>query len=587
MSLDRIQVLKFGSSVLPSAAHLHVAVHEIYRHLRVGKKVIAVTSAIGDTTDRLLKQARVIAKQQNEEAIAELLATGEAEAVALLKLALAKAGIAANALSAHNLGLQTDGPLLDANPVQLDLQPLLQKLQLRSVLIVPGFVGKHADDRLSLLGRGGSDLTALVIAQALKHGNPQSPTCRLLKDVAGLYEWDPAADGPPPRRFSSIGFEEATAVGGAVLQPKAVQYAQRQQLNFELGQCSSTVTTLVGQVGTELENSAPTSAPLKVALIGLGTVGHGVYSLLGKHADRFELVQVVVANPHKPRDLNPPCSILKNELDLSAQPDVIIEVAGCSAHLSETLLQALALGIPVITADKELVANQLNALAPYLNSRTPILRCSAAVAGIVPALEGVGRIAAVDGVQQLQGVLNGTSNFILQQMADGHSFHQALQQAQELGYAESDPSADIYGWDAARKLSLLIHRAWGVQLPPERIPSQGIAALTSAEVGPNLRLVAKAYRHADGRISASVQPTELPKDHVLLQANGVGNAVLIEDSLLQSHLLLGDGAGRWPTAEAVFADLLDVWRLHAKSDFAATLPTSKPSAECLAREASA
>jgi homoserine dehydrogenase len=366
-----------------------------------------------------------------------------------------------------------------------------------------------------------------------------------------------------------------------------VQYAQQQQLNFELGQCASAVTTLVGEVDTELETSAPTSTRLKVALIGLGTVGRGVYSLLAKHADKFELVQVVVANPHKPRDLNPPCSALKNELDLSAQPDVIIEVAGCSAHLSEALLQALARGIPVITADKELVANQLNALAPFLNSRTPSLRCSAAVAGIVPALESVGRIAAIDGLQQLQGVLNGTSNFILQQMADGHGFHEALQQAQELGYAESDPSADIYGWDAARKLSLLIHRAWGVQLPPERIPCQGIAALTSAEVSPNLRLVAQAQRHADGRISASVQPTELPKGHALLQANGVGNAVLIEDSLQQSHLLLGDGAGRWPTAEAVFADLLDVWRLHAKSDFAATLPASTSSDECQAREASA
>lgn len=573
-----IQVLKFGSSVLPSAEQLHIAVHEIYRHLRQGKRVIAVTSAIGDTTDRLLHQAGLIAEQQNDEAVAELLATGETEAVALLKMALAKAGLPAFALTARCLALQTDGPLLDSNPVSLDVTPLRTKLESRPVLVVPGFVGCQQDGRLSLLGRGGSDLSALVIAHELSRQS--TVRCRLLKDVPGLYQWDPAADGPPPRRYRKIGFEEAIDIGGAVLQPKAVSYAQKKQLRFELGQCGSAQTTVVGTEQTVLaplesngaEIPTPTDRPhrrLRVALWGLGTVGTGVYHYLAKHHDKFELVDLVAANPDKYRSLQPPLQHLsslaqplqiRNQANPNHRADVIVELAGSAAGFAPTLLSALADGTAVVTADKEFVANHLPVLSPYRNALGGGLRCSAAVAGVVPALERVKQVANKVGVKCVRGVLNGTTNYVLQQMADGCSYRQALHQAQQLGYAEADPSADVYGWDAARKLSLLIHQAWGVQLPSERIPCQGIATLAPHQVHADLRLVADAQKLEDGRIHACVKPVELTPNHPLLQAQGVGNVIEVEDADGGKHLLSGDGAGKWPTAEAVFADLLDLWR---------------------------
>ncbi len=585
MSHSPIQVLKFGSSVLPNAEQLHTAVHEIYRHWRDGKKVIAVTSAIGNTTDRLLHQAGLIADQQNDEAIAELLATGETEAVALLKVALAKAGIPAYALTARCLGVQTEGPILDANPIALDCKPLLQRLQKRSVIVVPGFVGVQADGNLSLLGRGGSDLTALVIAHELKQ-RPQVRSineadacnevhCRLLKDVPGLYQWDPAADGPPPRRYRSVGFDEAADIGGAVLQPKAVRYAQKHKLRFELGQCASDRTTRVGAERTQLAESCSavaTLAPnrkLRVALWGLGTVGSGVYHYLTQHSDKFDLVELVAADPSKPRALKPPIeqlNSLANPLRIeprpnaSTQADVIVELAVSAAGFAPKLLNALEAGTAVVSADKEFVARYASALAPYRQILGGGLRCSAAVTGVVPALETAQRIADDIGVAKIQGVLNGTTNFILQQIADGQSYENALQEAQQLGYAEADPSADVYGWDAARKLSLLIQQAWNITLSPERIPCCGIAALTADQAHPNLRLVAKAIQEADGRVHASVQPVQLSDGHPLLSAQGVGNSLLITDGNGGTHQLTGAGAGKWPTAEAVFADLLDLWR---------------------------
>jgi homoserine dehydrogenase len=654
MSRPPIQVLKFGSSVLPSAEHLHIAVHEIYRHLRDGKKVIAVTSAIGDTTDRLLHQAGVIADQQNDEAIAELLATGETEAVALLKLALAKAGLPAHALTARCLNLQTEGPLLDSYPVSLDPAPLWKRLELRPVLVVPGFVGCQSDSRLSLLGRGGSDLTALVIANALQNSSGGCPgtadrrpsfataghsllnqadvSCRLLKDVPGLFQWDPAADGPPPRRYRKIGFDEALDIGGVVLQPKAVQYAQQSQLPFELGQCGSALTTDVGaeesilasspEIGPAQGNAdgntatttptAPTaqitakSKRLRVALLGLGTVGCGVYHYLAKHSDKFEIVDLVAANPRKPRPLQPPLeqlSSLANPLRIERQPnlqqpvDVIVELAGSAAGFAPHLLDALAQGTAVVTADKEFVAKYQQQLAPYRNPQPSqqvkvgatggqfspkLLRCSAAVAGVVPALECAARLAAGVGVSKLQGVLNGTTNFILQQIAAGNLYADALRQAQELGFAEADPSADVYGWDAARKLSLLIEQAWGVQLPAERIPCHGIATLPAEQVHANVRLVAEAQQHLDGRVSASVKPVSLADHHPLLAAEGVGNVVVFEDHAGGHHLIGGDGAGKWPTAEAVFADLLDLWREQVERN--AADQSTNPSQSCQVRQ---
>src|SRR5215218_131446 len=183
--MSLIKVLKFGSSVLRAEEDLPLAVHEIYREWRRGAQVLAVVSAFGDTTDGLLARAESLCPGPEPAALAALLATGEANAAALLGLALARAGIPARVLDPAQAGLRTRGGRLDAELVSADVGRLGEELR-RGVVVLPGFVGRDADGGTTLLGRGGSDLTALFLAERLEG------RCVLVKDVDGLYTADPA-----------------------------------------------------------------------------------------------------------------------------------------------------------------------------------------------------------------------------------------------------------------------------------------------------------------------------------------------------------------------------------------------------------
>src|SRR5438270_2555959 len=189
-------VLKFGSSVLRSEEDLPRVVHEIYRWVRRGHRVLAVVSALGSTSTELLETALGYGAKPSQAAIAALVSTGEATSVALLALALDRAGIPCALLDAARMGFGTRGLILDADPCELDEPAILRALEEFPVAVAPGFVGRAEDGSTSLLGRGGSDLTALFLAQRLG-----AEHCRLIKDVDGLYEYDPAVGGPRPRRF--------------------------------------------------------------------------------------------------------------------------------------------------------------------------------------------------------------------------------------------------------------------------------------------------------------------------------------------------------------------------------------------------
>ena len=199
MAQRAISVLKFGSSVLSSDRDLAAAVHEVYRRLRAGRRVIAVVSAMGDTTDQLMRRARAAGGSAESAHVAALLATGEEACVALLALALERAGVPAARFDARTTGLLTAGPAHDAEPVGLDAEAFERALAACPVAVAPGFVGRSRTGEVSLLGRGGSDLSALFIAHRLR-----ACECLLVKDVDGLYERDPARAGPRPRRFARI-----------------------------------------------------------------------------------------------------------------------------------------------------------------------------------------------------------------------------------------------------------------------------------------------------------------------------------------------------------------------------------------------
>jgi homoserine dehydrogenase len=233
-----LTVLKFGSSVLRSINHLPRAVDEIDRVLRRGHRVVAVVSAVGNTTDELLKRARAVATNPEPSALAALLATGEAESAALLCLALAQVGLKCAIVSVKQAGLLASGPVLDAELVGVDGPRLLAELDRGGIAIVPGFAARDESGGTCVLGRGGSDLTALFLADAL------GASCVLYKDVEGLYDRDP--DLPGAELLAQASWGTALAVAGGAVQEKALRFAQARGLSFTITAPGAAAATRIG-----------------------------------------------------------------------------------------------------------------------------------------------------------------------------------------------------------------------------------------------------------------------------------------------------------------------------------------------------
>jgi len=232
-----VVVLKFG--VLEGAPGFRHAIEQIQAELTGGRKVCAVVSAAPGTTDRLWRTAHELAQEPQPDLLGTLLATGEHASVGLLSIALAAKGVRVTPLTADELGLRTAGPPLDAHPVALDSTALRLALQSAEVLVVPGFVGRDAAGSMNLLGRGGSDLTALFISHEL------AADCCLVKDVDGLYDGDPnCPQNPAERRYVQACWDELARVGNVVVQPKAVRFARKNSIRFRIA--------AVGRQGTEI-----------------------------------------------------------------------------------------------------------------------------------------------------------------------------------------------------------------------------------------------------------------------------------------------------------------------------------------------
>src|SRR5262249_55279421 len=284
-----LTVLKFGSSVLRDDSDLPGAVHEIYRWVRGGHRVIAVVSAMGNATDQLLARAQQFGAGAGDSALAALLATGEATSTALLSLALARAAVPSVALDEVRLGLCPRGPVLDSEPCALDTRGMLRALEESPVVVAPGFVGRRDDGTISLLGRGGSDLSAIFLAQQL-----QAERCRLIKDVNGIFECDPASAPIQPRRYRTLTWSEAARVGDAVVQRKAVAFAELHGRFFEVAAVNSDEPSLVCNQPASFYEPVPEGGPLRIGLLGAGTVGLGVYLALAAHPESFEITRIGV-----------------------------------------------------------------------------------------------------------------------------------------------------------------------------------------------------------------------------------------------------------------------------------------------------
>lgn len=560
-----IVVLKFGSSVLQAAAQLPLAVEEIYREWRAGRRVIAVVSAFAGVTDQRFAQTRAVTADLYEQAA--WVAGGEEESGTQLAAALNSNGVSARYVDAREAGLRAHGDPHESTPVSLNTEFLRACLQEHAVLVVPGFIAQDIQGRCVLLGRGGSDLTALFLAKNL------NARCRLLKDVDGVYESDPAIAENHARRFHRLSWRSALEVGGRIIQPRALQFAQSHGQSFEVACVGSNLSTHVDHGPDEFATvTHETIQPIRVVLLGLGTVGLGVYAHLARRPDLFEVVGIVVKDLKKQRraaDVNVevPQALLSTDVwDAITQPaDLVIETLGGLDPAGEIVHAALFRGRAVVTANKALIASRWwEQLSRFALGDAPLLKFSAAAGGAVPVLETVSALARHCGVVQVRAILNGTCNFILDALERGVDFDSAVAQAQANGFAEADPHDDLVGMDAARKLELISRAAFGEALHFE-LNVRGILGVTASlaglvrEEGLNLKLVASCER-SEGHIRGVVKLHELPDSDFLAGARGEENRVEIVARNGEVVRLAGKGAGRWPTALSVLADVHEYLR---------------------------
>ena len=556
-----IVVLKFGSSVLENHDALPAAVLEIYREIRRGRRVVAVVSAFGNRTDELLSSARQLFDEPDPSSLARLLETGEAEAAATLGLALDQAGVPARILDAGQIGLTTSEDILDAEPHDFDVVRLRQELLDVPVIVVPGFSGKLKSGAPALLGRGGSDLTALFLAHGLR-----AAECRLLKDVDGLLQVREDGSLDYGTRYATASYDECLRVGGPLIQPKAVEFAARHNLSFRIASCGSGGGTLAGPVKSRFESVDPAPAPTTVVLGGLGTVGLGVFRWLQSLKTDFQVVGILIRNLTSPRPEDVPSHLLTDSVEklLETQPELVIEVVGGTGAAADLVHQARAAGSRVVSANKQLLAIEPELLkeTAFGNGR---LMASASVGGSVPALESVASLVQREEVVLVQGILNGTCNFILDRVNGGIEVEDALALAQDLGLAEADPHLDVSGLDCVYKLSLLATRAFGEEVTVDLIECEGLDGITAerlqqaTENDGELKLVASAKRTSSG-IKARVGLEILLPHHPLFGCEKEANRLVIETEGHRQVVFDGKGAGRWPTTVAVVGDVLQCRR---------------------------
>ena len=337
--------------------------------------------------------------------------------------------------------------------------------------------------------------------------------------------------------------------------------------------------------------------PLRIALVGLGTVGCGVIRLLEDNGDLIarragrpvKVVAVTARDRNKDRGVD--LSGIRwvddmAELAHADDVDIVVELIGGSDGPALTLARAsLTAGKRFVTANKAMIAHHGQELAELAESRGSTLKYEAAVAGGIPAIKGIREGAAANRIERIYGILNGTCNFILSAMeSEGRDFGEVLADAQIRGFAEADPSFDIDGIDAAHKLSILASLAYDARIDFGGVEVAGIRHIVAADIsqakalGYRIRLIGLAEMD-DGHLFQRVNPYLIPEDHPLADIDGPTNAVVVEGNHVGRLLFQGRGAGDGPTASAVMADIIDI----ARGDVGPTLSTVATELEALGR----
>jgi homoserine dehydrogenase len=319
--------------------------------------------------------------------------------------------------------------------------------------------------------------------------------------------------------------------------------------------------------------------PIQVGLLGSGTVGSGTFNVLQRNQEEIrrragrgiEITMVADLDVDKARSLvGPNVQVVADARAVIANPDIdiVVELIGGYGIAKALVLEAIAAGKHVVTANKALLAVHGTEIFAAASAKGVMVAFEAAVAGGIPIIKALREGLTANSIQWIAGIINGTTNFILSEMRDkGLDFDVVLKEAQRLGYAEADPTFDIEGVDAAHKVTLMSAIAFGIPVQFDKAHVEGITKLGAADIkyaeqlGYRIKLLGITKRTAKG-IELRVHPSLVPAKRLIANVEGAMNAVVVQGDAVGTTLYYGKGAGSEPTASAVIADLVDITRLH-------------------------
>ena len=316
---------------------------------------------------------------------------------------------------------------------------------------------------------------------------------------------------------------------------------------------------------------------VKIGLIGLGTVGSGVFKTL-RDFDEAEVVQIAVKNKNKKRDIEnlDESIITDNAYDVVNNPEIeiVVELIGGIEPAFDLIKTAIRNGKHIVTANKELLAKCGEELFNYAEEHNKVVLYEAAIAGGIPIIMPIKTILAGNKINRIEAILNGTTNYILTKMdTQNAAYEDVLKEAQALGYAETDPTGDVEGYDAAYKITTLATLAFKKRVKIENVYKEGITKVRAEDMkaandlGYKIKLIASAKLDENGRADVRVHPMLISKDSTLANINYVTNAVSLEGSPLGHITLSGPGAGEFPTASSVVGDILAIVKELGTTDY--------------------
>lgn len=329
---------------------------------------------------------------------------------------------------------------------------------------------------------------------------------------------------------------------------------------------------------------------VKIALLGLGNVGRGVWNILQMNGEEImkrsgcqvEVAKILVRDPSKARAVKVPEELITTDFDEILNDDsikIIVEVMGGIEPAKEFILKSLSKKKHIVTANKMLLATYGDELFKKADEEEVMLNYEASVAGGIPIIQAINESLTANKIENLYGIINGTTNFILSKMElEGSDFEDVLKEAQEKGYAEADPTSDIEGFDAQYKLAILSSLAFGTKVKIDDVYREGITKITSKDIryakdfGLVIKLLAIA-KEIDGKLQLRVHPTMIPDTHPLANVHDSFNAVFIKGNAVDDLMFYGRGAGDLPTGSAVVADIVSI--LRSDVDTENRLPVEK------------